>query len=190
MIASLPNILTVARVVLIPVLVAVFYLPAPAAQWAALAVFAAASITDWFDGWLARRWNQLSDFGRVLDPIADKLLVAAALMMLAAFDRLSWASLVAAIVILCRELAISGLREFLAAKGAASLPVTMLAKWKTTVQMVAIALLLLGPAAPWRIPAQAIGEGALWLAALLTVITGWGYVRQGAAMLGGAARRD
>ena len=174
---TLPNALTIARIAAVPVLIAVFYLPAPAAQWAAFAVFAAASITDWLDGYLARRWNQGSDFGKVLDPIADKLLVAAALFMLAAFDRLSVPSIVAAIAILGREILVSGLREFLA--GRATLPVTLLAKWKTAVQMIAIALLLLGTAAPWGIPAQAIGEAALWLAALLTLVTGWDYLRKG-----------
>ena len=92
---NLPNALTVARIVAVPLLIAVFYLPYPAANWVALAVFVAASVTDWLDGYLARRWNQGSDFGKVLDPIADKLLVAAALFMLAAFGRLSIASIVA-----------------------------------------------------------------------------------------------
>ncbi|MCW5773898.1 MAG: CDP-diacylglycerol--glycerol-3-phosphate 3-phosphatidyltransferase [Rhodospirillaceae bacterium] len=174
---NLPNILTFGRIAAVPLLIAVFYLPAPAANWAALAVFAAASITDFVDGWLARRWQVESDLGKVLDPIADKLLVAAALFMLAAFDRLSIPSIVAAIAILGREILVSGLREFLA--GRATLPVTLLAKWKTTVQMVALAVLLLGPAAPWGVPAQSIGEAGLWLAAIMTLITGWDYFRRG-----------
>lgn len=173
----LPNALTVARIFAVPVLIAAFYLPAPSAAWAAMAVFVAASVTDWVDGWLARRWEQQSDFGKVLDPIADKLLVAAALFMLAAFDRLSIPSIVAAIAILGREILVSGLREFLA--GRASLPVTMLAKWKTAVQMAAIAVLLVAPAAPWGLPLQRIGEIGLWIAAVLTLVTGWGYLRQG-----------
>lgn len=177
MTATLPNALTVARILAVPVLIAVFYLPMPAAAWAALAVFVAASVTDYVDGWLARRWNQLSDFGKVLDPIADKLLVAAALFMLAAFDRLSVPSIVAAIAILGREILVSGLREFLA--GRASLPVTLLAKWKTAVQMAALAVLLVAPAAPWGLPWQRIGEIGLWIAAVLTLVTGWGYLRQG-----------
>jgi len=167
----------VARIAAVPLLIAVFYLPAPAAAWAAMAVFVAASVTDWFDGWLARRWEQQSDFGKVLDPIADKLLVAAALFMLAAFDRLSIPSIVAAIAILGREILVSGLREFLA--GRANLPVTMLAKWKTAVQMAALAVLLVAPAAPWGLPWQRIGEIGLWIAAVLTLVTGWGYLRQG-----------
>jgi cardiolipin synthase len=181
MTANLPNTLTVARIVAVPVLIAAFYLPAPTAPWVAMAVFVAASVTDWIDGWLARRWEQQSDFGKVLDPIADKLLVAAALFMLAAFDRLSVPSLVAAIAILGREILVSGLREFLA--GRASLPVTMLAKWKTAVQMIAIAVLLVAPAAPWGLPLQRIGEIGLWIAAVLTLITGWDYLKRGLELM-------
>jgi cardiolipin synthase (CMP-forming) len=177
MATNLPNALTVARIFAVPLLIAVFYLPAPAAHWAAMAVFAVASVTDWVDGYLARRWEQQSDFGKVLDPIADKLLVAAALFMLAAFDRLSVASLVAAIAILGREILVSGLREFLA--GRASLPVTQLAKWKTAVQMIAISVLLVAPALPGAWRAQLIGEIALWIAAAMTLITGWDYLRRG-----------
>lgn len=181
MAANIPNALTVARIVAVPLLIAVFYLPAPAANWVAMAVFVAASVTDWVDGWLARRWEQQSDFGKVLDPIADKLLVASALFMLAAFDRLSIPSIVASIAILGREILVSGLREFLA--GRASLPVTALAKWKTAVQMIAIAVLLVGPAAPSGIPAQRIGEIGLWIAAVLTLVTGWDYLRRGLELM-------
>jgi cardiolipin synthase len=181
MTANLPNALTVARIFAVPLLIAAFYLPAPAAAWAAMAVFVAASVTDWIDGWLARRWEQQSDFGKVLDPIADKLLVAAALFMLAAFDRLSIPSIVAAIAILGREILVSGLREFLA--GRASLPVTMLAKWKTAVQMIAIAVLLVAPAAPWGLPLQRIGEIGLWIAAVLTLVTGWDYLKRGLELM-------
>src|SRR5262245_54002748 len=113
MTTHLPNGLTIARIAAVPLLIAVFYLRAPAANWVALAVFVTASLTDLADGWLARRWEQQSEFGKVLDPIADKLLVAAALFMLAAFDRLSIPSIVAAIAILGREILVSGLREFL-----------------------------------------------------------------------------
>jgi cardiolipin synthase len=181
MTANLPNTLTVARIFAVPLLIAAFYLPAPAAAWVTMAVFVAASVTDWVDGWLARRWEQQSDFGKVLDPIADKLLVAAALFMLAAFDRLSVPSLVAAIAILGREILVSGLREFLA--GRASLPVTLLAKWKTAVQMIAIAVLLVAPAAPGGLPLQRIGEVGLWIAAVLTLVTGWDYLKRGLELM-------
>jgi cardiolipin synthase len=179
---SLPNALTLARVAAVPALVAAFYLPAPASHWAGLAIFVLAAATDWLDGFLARRWNQGSDFGRVLDPIADKLLVAAALLMLAAFARLSVASLAAAIVILGREILVSGLREFLA--GRVALPVTALAKWKTATQMTALGVLLIAPAlAGWGTWVQWLGEALLWLAAALTVVTGWAYVRAAVAAL-------
>ena len=178
MTANIPNALTVARIFAVPLLIAVFYLPAPAAHWAAMAVFVVASVTDWVDGYLARRWKQLSDFGKVLDPIADKLLVAAALFMLAAFDRLSIASIVASIAILGREILVSGLREFLA-ELRVGVPVSMLAKWKTAVQMTAISVLLAAPALPANLRAQLIGEIALWIATAMTLITGWDYLRRG-----------
>jgi cardiolipin synthase len=181
-----PNALTIARIAAVPLLVAAFYLPGAGANWSALAIFVLASLTDWLDGWFARRNDAQSDFGQFLDPIADKLLIAAAMFMLAAFDRLSTPSLIAALVILSREILVSGLREFLAARDTLHLPVTALAKWKTTVQMIAVGFLLVGRAAPSPIPAQEIGEAGLWLAAALTVITGWIYVRRSAGMFGAA----
>ncbi len=171
-----PNLLTLGRVALVPFFVAAFWLPEPAGTWAAFALFALAGATDWLDGRLARRRGTVSDFGRFLDPVADKILVAAALVMLAASDRLSDAGLVAAVVILVRELAVSGLREFLA--GAAVVPVSPLAKWKTAAQFAAIAVLLLaGAFADGPLPAA--GEALLWLAALLAVATGAAYLRAG-----------
>ncbi len=186
--ANLPNLLTLGRVAALPLLIAAFYLPGDAADWTALAVFVVAAATDYLDGWVARRRNQASDLGRVLDPIADKLLVAAALFMLAAFGRLSPPSIVAAIVILCREILVSGLREFLAGRAADALPVTGPAKWKTGVQMTAIGFLLVGEAAPPPVPAQAIGEAGLWLAAVLTAVTGWAYVRRGLGLIAADSR--
>jgi len=179
---QLPNILTLGRIVLIPVVMVTFFLPGPEARWAAAGLFALAAVTDWFDGWLARRWNVLSDFGRVLDPIADKLLVAAVLLMLAGFDRLSGLGLVAAVVILVREILVSGLREFMAERGV-GMPVTKLAKWKTTAQLVALPLLLVGDAAVVAgvLPLSWVGEVALWVAAALTAQTGYLYTRQALA---------
>ncbi|MGE5145957.1 MAG: CDP-diacylglycerol--glycerol-3-phosphate 3-phosphatidyltransferase [Candidatus Eiseniibacteriota bacterium] len=175
---SLPNVLTLSRVVVIPLLVGAFFLPEPAGNWTALALFAAASITDFFDGYVARRRAQFSDFGRFLDPLADKLLVAAALLMLAGFDRLPGLAILPAIVILLREIVISGLREFLAGVRIV-VPVSKLAKWKTTIQMVALGFLIVGDAAPAAVPARTIGEVALWIAAVLTVVTGYDYLRAG-----------
>ncbi len=178
MITNLPNMLTLSRVLMVPLLVAVFFLEGDTANWAALAVFTAASLTDFFDGYFARVRHQQSEFGRFLDPIADKLLVATAIIMLAAFGRLEGLTVLPAVVILCREFVVSGLREYLGAR-AVELPVSKLAKWKTFIQMVAIGFLLVGPASPDAIPSVAIGQVGLWLAAGLTLITGLAYLRGG-----------
>ena len=177
-----PNLLTLGRLGLVPFFVAAFWLPGPALHWATFGLFALAGVTDWLDGWLARRTGQVSDFGRFLDPIADKILVAAALVMLAATDRLTDAGVIAALMILVRELAVAGLREFLA--GTAALPVSPLAKWKTAVQFLAIAVLLMSGAAP-ALPLSLAGEALLWLAALLAAVTGGAYLRAGLRKMGG-----
>ncbi|EKV32349.1 CDP-diacylglycerol--glycerol-3-phosphate 3-phosphatidyltransferase [Caenispirillum salinarum AK4] len=175
---TLPNILTLSRIVVIPVVIGLFYVPGDLARWIACGLFVAAAVTDWFDGFLARRWNQVSALGRFLDPIADKLLVAAVLLLLVGFDTMTVWSYLPAAVILCREILVSGLREFLA-EIQVSVPVTKLAKWKTTFQLVALTLLILGEAAPWGIPAVLLGEIALWVAAVMTIVTGWDYLTHG-----------
>lgn len=174
MIFTLPNGLTMVRIAVIPPLVAAFYLEGDLAHWVTAGLFLAASLTDYFDGLVARAWAQQSAFGTFLDPIADKLMVATALFMMVAFDRVSGLALLAALIILCRELLVSGLREWLA-EIRVGLPVSILAKWKTTVQMTAITLLLIGDAAGLR----TIGEGVLWLAAALTLVTGYDYLHIG-----------
>ncbi len=182
---TLPNLLTVSRILVIPVVVGLFYVPGPAAQWTTAGLFVLAAITDFLDGWLARRTGQVSAFGRFLDPIADKLLVAAVLLMLVGMDRLSEPAVLPALVILCREILVSGLREHLAELNV-SVPVSKLAKWKTALQMVALVLLLVGSAGgPW-VPTA--GEVALWAAALLTLITGWDYTRAGLRHINAADR--
>jgi cardiolipin synthase len=182
MVANVPNALTLLRIGLIPVLAALFFVDAGWAPWAACAAFAAAAATDWFDGYLARRLEQQSAIGQLLDPIADKMLVAATLFLLVGFDRVGEWSIVPALVILLREFLVSGMREYLAGLHAAgALKVSGLAKWKTTVQMVAMALLIVGGAAPT--PVQEIGLAALWLAGLLTLITGWGYMAKGIGII-------
>jgi cardiolipin synthase (CMP-forming) len=184
---SLPNLLTLSRIVVIPLVVATFYVPGDYARWFACALFSAAGVTDWLDGHMARRWAQQSELGRFLDPIADKLLVAATLFMLVAKGRLSaeWA-LLPALVILCREILVSGLREYLA-ELRVGLPVSKLAKWKTAIQMVAIGVLIVGDAGPAFLQVTAIGESLLWLAALLTLVTGYDYLRAGLAHMTRAA---
>lgn len=170
-----PNLLSVSRVVAIPALVAAFYLSPPWANWIALAIFVGAAVTDYLDGYLARSWKQHSPLGRWLDPVADKLLVAAAILMLVAFDA---APVLPALVILLREITVSGLREYLA-EISVGLPVSRLAKWKTGVQMTAIGFLIVGPAGPAWLPVVEIGWYGLWLAAVLTLITGYDYLRAG-----------
>ena len=175
---NFPNILTLSRIFIIPVVIALFYWDSPTTRWTMLGLFIAAGITDFFDGYIARRSNQVSPFGRFLDPIADKLLVAALLLMLVGFERMSTWAYLPAVVILTRELLVSGLREFLA-QTQVSVPVSTLAKWKTTLQMFALGFLIVGTDAPSWIPAQLIGEIGLWLAALITLITGYDYLKTG-----------
>ncbi len=148
-------------------------------RWTALGIFIAAGISDFLDGYLARALSQQSSLGRMLDPIADKLLVSAVLLMLVADRSIASYSLWAAIVILCREILVSGLREFLA-ELKVSVPVSRLAKWKTFLQLVALGFLIAGPAGEAVIPGTTkIGLGLLWLAALLTLYTGWDYMKAG-----------
>jgi cardiolipin synthase len=180
---DLPNLLTLSRIAALPVLVLLAMLQTPWGDVGACLVFAAAAITDYFDGKIARERQLISAFGRMLDPIADKLLVAAALMLLVGLGRLSWPGLLPAIVIMLREILVSGLREYLAGL-AVGLPVTRLAKWKTGVQMAALGTLLAGDSGAavlylsW-LPVGWIGEVLLWIAAALTLWTGWDYVRAG-----------
>jgi cardiolipin synthase (CMP-forming) len=175
---DIPNLLTLSRILAIPALCAAFYLPGVWADWAPLGLFIAAGITDWADGHFARRYRQQSELGRFLDPVADKLLVAAVILMLVAFDRVAGWSVLAAAVILCREILVAGLREFLA-ELRVKVPVTRMAKWKTTVQMVALGFLLAYDSAPAWTHAPAIGIAGLWFAALLTLYTGYDYLRAG-----------
>ena len=175
---SLPNMLTYSRVVGVPLVVALMFWPEDFwARWGALALFIAAGITDYFDGYFARAYAQHSQLGRMLDPIADKLLVAACLLMLAADRTISGLSLWAAIVILCREVLVSGLREYLA-ELKVGVPVSRVAKWKTAAQLVAIGFLIAGPAGEVVLPGTIqIGLVLLWVAAGLTIYTGWDYLK-------------
>lgn len=166
---NIPNYLTYFRIAVIPLLIVAFYLPGRWTEIVCAAMFALASITDWLDGYVARLWDVQSNIGRFLDPIADKLLVATALILLVAYHR---ADALPAIAIMCREILVSGLREFLA-EIRVSVPVSRLAKWKTAVQMAAIFCLLLGS------PVAALGEFMLWLAAILTLVTGYIYLKTG-----------
>ncbi|MEM7215718.1 MAG: CDP-diacylglycerol--glycerol-3-phosphate 3-phosphatidyltransferase [Pseudomonadota bacterium] len=183
---SIPNMLTYGRILAVPLVALCFYLEGKLqssdfARWSALGIFAFASITDFFDGYLARIWHQTSNIGRMLDPIADKLLVSTCLLLLAADTDKTIAgwSLWAAIIILCREILVSGLREYLA-ELKVSVPVTWLAKWKTTIQMLAIGFLLAGSAGDKVfVYTTQTGLVLLWVAAIITLYTGYDYFRAG-----------
>jgi cardiolipin synthase len=180
---DLPNVLTLSRIATIPFLVVLVALHTAGGDFSACIVFSIAAITDYLDGRIARDRRQTSDFGRMLDPIADKLLVGATLMMLVGTARLSPWGLYPAIVIMLREILVSGLREYLAGVRV-GMPVTWLAKWKTGVQMAALGTLLAGDSTAgllglsW-LPVSTIGEAMLWAAALLTLVTGWDYLVAG-----------
>jgi cardiolipin synthase len=178
MLFNLPNLLTLSRIVAIPLVIICLWFNTAWGQWLAMIIFVIAAVTDWFDGYFARRYHQISRLGRFLDPIADKLLVAAALVMLVANGPLHGVHVLAALIILAREILVSGLREFLA-ELRVGLPVSQLAKWKTAAQMTAIAFLLVGDAGPKEIPVVPIGLTLIWLAAALTIVTGYDYLRTG-----------
>jgi cardiolipin synthase len=189
---ALPNLLTYARIAAVPVVVGLLYWQSILEgglwlRWLALAIFIMAGITDVLDGYFARMYGQQSSLGRMLDPIADKLLVASCLLMLAAEETIRGWSLLASVVILCREILVSGLREYLA-ELRVSVPVSRLAKWKTTWQLVAVGFLIAGDAGDKlfsdilrheTLLITNIGLALLWLSALVTLYTGWDYMRAG-----------
>jgi len=199
-----PTVLTLVRIAAAPVVVVLLLCPDPGARWGALGLFVAAAVTDWLDGWLARSRGLESELGRVLDPIADKILTGTLLLGLAAAGHLLLPALAAAVLILAREFAVSGMREYTGAHGG-SLPVTRLAKWKTAAQMGAVGVLIVAPplarplggyggAFHWRdglsangVALHAIGTALLMVAAALTLITGWSYLRRTLDQLSGRA---
>jgi cardiolipin synthase len=181
MLSSLPNLLTLSRIVAIPVLIFLMWGGSWQGYLGALIVYVVAAVTDYLDGYLARAQGTVSKLGIFLDPVADKLMVATVIIMLVANDDVTGIHVLAATIILLREITVSGLREFLAS-ARVSLPVSQLAKWKTAVQMVALGLLI-----AWRpvarilpdLPVLETGLAALWIAAVLTLVTGWDYLRTG-----------
>ena len=183
MIKKIPNLLTIGRIILVPFFVVAFYLPGFYGDLTAFALFVIASFTDFLDGMLARMLGEESKLGELLDPIADKIIVATALILLVMDGTIRSYEVIAAIIILTREILISGLREFLA-KGQIKLPVSNLAKLKTFLQMIAISLLLTGETGNKILNfqdynAQTIGIILLWLSAFLTLFTGYEYLRKG-----------
>jgi cardiolipin synthase len=178
MLTSLPNLLTLSRILVIPPIVALFFTDGEAPRWITLGLYAVACVTDFFDGYLARSMGQISRLGRFLDPVADKLLVAAVILMLVATGRISGLVVLPALIILIREILVSGLREHLATISV-GVPVSRLAKWKTMIQMFSLGFLIVHNASPACIPSVQIGEIGVWAAAILTLITGYDYLRAG-----------
>lgn len=180
---TLPNLLTLSRIVTIPLLIALLWFPGWVVGYAlGFALYCLMAITDYFDGYFARARDTVSRLGQFLDPIADKIMVAAVIVTLVgsrdAAVSIVGIDLIPAMVILLREIAVSGLREFLAGLQI-SMPVSRLAKWKTTLQMVALGALILGGALPLLLWIKTIGLVSLWAAAALTLVTGWDYLRVG-----------
>ena len=174
MFKNLANKLTLSRIIVIPIILAFLLIPFAWAAWMALILYTYACVTDWLDGYLARRNNTITRVGQFLDPIADKLLVASIILVLVYAEQITLFSLLPALVILMREITVSGLREFLA-DIEVSVPVSRLAKWKTAIQMIALGFLIIGKYAPYGIPATIIGILGLWVAAIFTIITAWDY---------------
>lgn len=174
-IVTIPNILTFGRIIALPFLVISFFMKKPIGDVIAMTIFVLASLTDYADGYIARKFKQSSKFGSFLDPIADKLLITVTLFMLAGFGRIDSYNLIPAVLIVCRELIVSGLREFLGAMGL-DLPVLKLAKYKTTIQMFAIIFLLFNFELSFSNDVIYIGFIMLWVASILTIITGIKYV--------------
>ncbi len=174
---TLANILTLFRLGLLPFIILLLFIPAGWAAWTCLALYIVGAVTDWLDGWAARRYAQTSALGTFLDPISDKIFVVTVLLMLVAVDRVTGVWVLTIIVILVREFLVAGLREFLGPKNI-QMPVTPLAKWKTTVQMVATGVMIVAPYIPLG---EIVGLLGLTAAATLTVMTGWTYLRTGLA---------
>lgn len=181
MLRHLPNILTMSRIFMIPIVVAIFYLPGDFWVWVNVVLFTLAGLTDYVDGWLARKWNYTSAIGKFLDPIADKLMVAVVLVMLVAEGRMPGILTICAIIVLSREILVSGLREYLGPENV-QVPVSKLAKWKTFIQMLSMGFLIAGDVGDAIIPydmAWEIGQYGFGAATILTVITGWSYLGVG-----------
>ena len=181
---SLPNLLTLSRILAVPILVFLLWRPTPIDYAVTFVLYCVVGITDYFDGYLARAQGQISRFGQFLDPIADKIMVAAVIVMLISSRKanpvpeIDGLHIIAALIILLREIIVSGLREFLAPLNV-SMPVSTLAKWKTTFQLVALGALILGGAFPHDPWVHNVGLACLWVAAALTLVTGYDYLRTG-----------
>ncbi|MBX7145863.1 MAG: CDP-diacylglycerol--glycerol-3-phosphate 3-phosphatidyltransferase [Alphaproteobacteria bacterium] len=176
--SNIPNLLTLFRIFSIPLLVILFYIPGDTIRWLMLLLYIIACITDYLDGYLARSWHQVSALGKFLDPIADKLLIATLILMLTATNIIENWTVIPALVILCREILVSGLREFLA-NTQVTMPVSTLAKWKTLAQMISLGFLIIQNITPAFLHVNLIGQIGLWIAAIFTIITGYDYLKAG-----------
>jgi CDP-diacylglycerol--glycerol-3-phosphate 3-phosphatidyltransferase len=181
---SLPNLLTLSRIFAVPILVFLLWRPAPLDYAITFVLYCIVGITDYFDGYLARAWGNISKLGQFLDPIADKIMIGAVLIMLISSRKanpvpeIAGLNIIPALVILLREIIVSGLREYLAGLQI-SVPVSALAKWKTTFQLIALGALILGGAVPDQAWVHQVGIFCLWIAAALTLVTGYDYLRAG-----------
>ncbi len=175
---TLPNLLTISRILVIPVIVGLFWLDGALFRWIVLGLYIAACVTDFWDGYLARARGQISRVGRFLDPVADKLLVATVILILVADGTIAGIAILPALVILCREIMVSGLREFLA-ELVVGLPVSRLSKWKTTIQMVTLGCLIMAEVNIEGLAVGTIGTIGLWISAIVTVASGYDYLRAG-----------
>jgi CDP-diacylglycerol--glycerol-3-phosphate 3-phosphatidyltransferase len=181
MLSSLPNLLTLSRILAVPLFVILMWKASWVGYTTAFLLYCLAGLTDYLDGYLARSQGTVSRLGVFLDPVADKIMVAAVIVMLIHNDHIVGWHVIPALVIILREITVSGLREFLAT-ARVGLPVSQMAKWKTTFQMVSVGALILAPASAYwwpALPAQLVGLITLWLAGLLTLVTGWDYLRIG-----------
>jgi cardiolipin synthase len=181
---SLPNLLTFSRIFAVPILVFLLWRPAPLDYAITFVLYCIVGLTDYFDGYLARAWGNISKLGQFLDPIADKIMVGAVLIMLISSRKanpvpeIAGLNIIPALIILLREIMVSGLREYLAGLQI-SVPVSALAKWKTTFQLLALGALILGGAVPDQPWVHDVGILCLWVAAALTLVTGYDYLRTG-----------
>ena len=172
---TLPNILTFIRLALIPVIIGLLYMGTIWATWLALVLYIAGALTDFLDGWIARKYDQVTELGKMMDPIADKIFVSVIMLTLMAIQRIDGVWALVVMIIVCREFIVAGLREYLGPKNI-KLPVTVLAKWKTTAQMIATGILIVAPLIPFG---YTLGLSLLAIAGLLTIMTGTIYMKAG-----------
>ena len=178
MLPNLANALTISRILIIPIILILIYMKGPLSGWIAFTLFCLAGVTDYFDGYIARIRKEITNLGTFLDPIADKLLISSVILILTSKETISDYEIIPALIILVREITVSGLREFLATIKV-SFPVSKIAKFKTALQLVALGILILSESGITAIPILMLGKIALWAAGILTLYTGYDYLKSG-----------